>query len=650
MKFFTTNGKIWISALIILLLLIVAIFVRCIDSGTKSLIHTIAPHTLATLEHLQHYQNNSPHIRILPINRAKFLAGQRFDFLVEFSDELAQSSQNLQVSINDTPAQNFFAKEAKTTQNNGILSYRIDNVAFHKEGVYIVSASDGKHSAQVAYQVVVEKQGFFSTKAKNVIVLIGDGMSLQAKQMARILSKGINEGKYNGILEMEQMPQMALVTTSGYDSLTTDSANSASAYATGHKSVVNAMGVYEASIDSHLGHPKVENIAEILRRTSDKSIGLVTTSNLTDATPAAFITHTRQRYKFNDIALDMFDSSHRADVLLGGGLENYLPQEDAQSKRKDSHNIIEMYQNAGYEISYDKAQLQAQASAFSDVKPFSKNRANSPKLLGLYHKNHLNVYLDREVLQNSEVLGKFTNQPNLMDMTKVALNALSQNKAGFFLMIEGASIDKELHKMDWQRAAYDTIEFDKAVGIAREFARENGETLIIVVADHAHGASITGTYYESDGKVGREAVRTYKHAKFPTFEDKDNDGFPDNPNAEITLAVHFANHPDYYANYRLREKPAMPTIKQESPSQEVSVKEGEPAGGKSSEKVFVANPNLSGEHYDGNIPRNEDQEVHSADDVILTAEGVGSEYFRGVMDNTEVFFGIARALGLDARE
>lgn len=656
MKFFTTNGKIWISALIILLLLIVAIFVRCIDSGTKSLIHTLAP---LGEQHLQHYQNNSPNIRILPINRAKFLAGQRFDFLVEFSGELAgqsgdssEDSWQMQVLVNNKEASAFFGKVPQIAHNNGVLSYRIDNVAFNEIGEYIITASKGDNISNVAYNVVLESPNMlasvFEKRAKNVIVLIGDGMSLQAKQMARILSKGINEGKYNGILEMEQMPQMALVTTSGYDSLTTDSANSASAYATGHKSVVNAMGVYEASIDSHLGHPKVENIAEILRRTSDKSIGLVTTSNLTDATPAAFITHTRQRYKFNDIALDMFDSSHRADVLLGGGLENYLPQEDAQSKRKDSHNIIEMYQNAGYEISYDKAQLQAQASAFSDVKPFSKTRADSPKLLGLYHKNHLNVYLDREVLQNSEVLGKFTNQPNLMDMTKVALNALSQNKAGFFLMIEGASIDKELHKMDWQRAAYDTIEFDKAVGIAREFARENGETLIIVVADHAHGASITGTYYESDGKVGREAVRTYKHAKFPTFEDKDNDGFPDNPNAEITLAVHFANHPDYYANYRLKEKPTMPTIKQES--QESSIKEGESAGGKSSEKVFVANPNLQGEHYAGNIPRNEDQEVHSADDVVLTAEGVGSEYFRGIMDNTEVFFVIARALGLDARE
>lgn len=69
-------------------------------------------------------------------------------------------------------------------------------------------------------------------------MLIGDGMSLQAKQMARILSKGINEGKYNGYLEMENMPHLALVTTSGYDSLTTDSANSASSYATGRISVI----------------------------------------------------------------------------------------------------------------------------------------------------------------------------------------------------------------------------------------------------------------------------------------------------------------------------------------------------------------------------------------------------------------------------
>lgn len=183
--------------------------------------------------------------------------------------------------------------------------------------------------------------------------------------------------------------------------------------------------------------------------------------------------------------------------------------------------------------------------------------------------------------------------------------------------------------MDWQRAAYDTIEFDKAVQIAHNFAKQNKNTLIIVVADHAHGASITGTYYESDGKSGREAVRTYKHAIFPTFEDRDNDGFPDNPNAEVTLAVHFANHPDAHINYNLKQTPQMPTIEQ---------------NGK-----FVANPNAKGEWYQGNIPTFEDQEVHSADDVVLMSEGVGSEYFRGVMDNTEVFFGMMRAFGLDAR-
>ena len=629
MNFLSTKGKILACTLIASTLLIVVIFVKMIDNGTKSAIHNLTHAQKAQ----SFYASNSPHIRILPINQAKFLRGQRFDLLVEFSENLASDKdKNIAVLVNGKDAQGFFGKKPSISLKNGILSYRIDSVAFNMAGDYIISASRDKDSAKVAYEVVFDKA---KERAKNVILLIGDGMSLQAKQMARILSKGINEGKYNGLLEMEQMPQMSLVTTSGYDSLTTDSANSASAYATGHKSVVNAMGVYEASIDSHLGHPKVENIAEILRRTSDKSIGLVTTSNLTDATPAAFITHTRQRYELNDIALDMFSEIHRPDVLLGGGLENYLPQEQADSKRNDSHNIIESYQNAGYLVSYDKAQLQAQIKDFEDLKMASKTRAQSPKLLGLYHKNHLNVYLDREVLKNSEVLGRFSNQPNLMDMTKAALSALSQNKAGFFLMIEGASIDKELHKMDWQRASYDTIEFDKAVGIAREFARQNGETLVIVVADHAHGASITGTYYESDGKAGREAVRTYKHAKFPTFVDNDNDGFPDNPNAEITLAVHFANHPDYNANYRLRETPAMPTIKQDTGTQE---------------KVFVANPNLNGEYYKGNIPRNEDQEVHSADDVILTAEGAGSEYFKGVMDNTEVFFGIMRAMGIDARD
>jgi alkaline phosphatase len=120
----------------------------------------------------------------------------------------------------------------------------------------------------------------------------------------------------------------------------------------------------------------------------------------------------------------------------------------------------------------------------------------------------MNVYLDREILKNPDVLGSFTNQPTLMEMTQKALDILSKNDKGFFLMVEGACVDKQLHTMDWERSIYDAIELDKCVGLAREFAAKNGDTLIIVTADHSHGASITGTYHEKDGKTVREGVGT----------------------------------------------------------------------------------------------------------------------------------------------
>ena len=105
----------------------------------------------------------------------------------------------------------------------------------------------------------------------------------------------MTNGKYNDLLAMEKLAHNAVITTSGYDSLVTDSANSASAYATGHKSVVNAMGVYEDSTKDPLDDPKVENVSEILKRTRGMSIGLVTQAESTDATPAAMVGHTRRR-------------------------------------------------------------------------------------------------------------------------------------------------------------------------------------------------------------------------------------------------------------------------------------------------------------------------------------------------------------------
>lgn len=548
-------------------------------------------------------------IAVLPIDNAKFVAGQKFDFLVEAK---GAARGDITVTINGVDAAKYFGKAARRAASVEMATYRIDGVSARQAGALDIAVRVGGQERRVSYTIVADKA---KQRAKNVILFVGDGMSLQAREIARILSKGMTEGKYNGLLEMEQMPHLAVVTTSGYDSLVTDSANSASAYATGQKGKVNAMGTYTDSTPDPFDDPKAENLIELAKRVRGMATGIVSTSNITDATPAAMVAHTRKRSEQNFIAETMLDEAHRPDVILGGGSRHFLPMQTPGSKRKDDKNVVEAFKKLGYSFSGTRSELVATPDS-------------TDKLLGLYQLDNMNVYIDRAMLKDPQVLGGFKDQPGLVEMTEKAIGALQKNPNGFFLMVEGACVDKQLHTMDWQRAAYDNIELDKAVGAARRFAEKNGDTLIVVVADHAHGASITGTYHELDGKIGREAVRTYAAAGFPTFEDKNGDGYPDNPDPDVTLAVQFANHPDTNINYRFKSTPTSPAIM---------------ADGKA-----IANPKLQGEFYKGNIPANESQEVHSADDVLLNAEGPGADYFKGVLDNTEVFFGIVRALGLDA--
>jgi len=556
-------------------------------------------------------------INIMPIDRAKFLVGQKFDFEIEVKTDSPASA--IEVLVNGIDAEKFFGKQG-VTKFDKMSTYRINDVALPQTGTVAVAVTvkteQGMEKRRINYEVSAET---IKKPAKNVILFIGDGMSLPARQMARILSKGITEGKYNDLLEMEKMSNLALITTSGSDSLVTDSANSASAYATGQKGAVNAMGVYADSTKDPFDDPKVENIIELAKRTRGMATGIVSTANITDATPAAMLAHTRKRSEQNFIAQEMLNPLHRPDVILGGGSRQFLPKSVPGSKRSDERNLIEEFKQQGYVTAINKTEL--------------KQVGTTDKLLGLFQLDNMDVYIDREVTKNPAVLGNFNDQPTLMDMTKAAIDVLSKNKNGFFLMVEGACIDKQLHTMDWQRATYDTIEMDKAVGIAKEFAKKNEDTLIIVVADHSHGASITGTYHELDGKTGREAVRTYADAGWTTFADVDGDGFPDDPNPSVTLAVQFANHPDYIENYKFQEVPTSPAIM---------------ANGKA-----IANEKRSPQGGDlkvGNIPSSDSSEVHSADDVPLTADGPGADYFKGVMDNTEVFHGMVHALGLDGRK
>jgi alkaline phosphatase len=569
-------------------------------------------------------QGGPTRITILPINNARLLAGQRFDLRIEVGDNLADNTDpgTFAVTVDGRPLAQYFGKapeKSNTTPNSAQLTLR--QVSFSAPGRHSVSVNAGGVAKTVGYDVVKPTAG--GPRAKNVVLMVGDGMAWQMLTIARTVSKGLTEGKFNGKLNMDQMDEVGYLSTSGYDSLVTDSANSASAYATGHKGPVNAMGVYGDDTRDPFDDPRVENIVELVKRTRNMATGLVVTAEIEDATPAAMFSHTRLRGEKQYIADQLLDDpARRIDVILGGGSAYFIPKSTAGSKRKDERNLLDDFRRAGYTTVGNRAELKA---------------AGTPaKLLGLFHPGDLNVWIDREYTKDPAVLGPYTDQPSLPEMTQKALDILSSTSPGkqngFFLLVEGSSIDKQLHPMDWQRATGDTIEFDKALGVVKAFAAKRNDTLIVVLADHGHSVSLYGTYDTTQGPGNLSAIGVYEQSKFPTFKDR-GDGFPEDWNPSRTLAVGFGNHPAYRDDFFFNPRPASPTVRDPE----------------SKTDAYIPNPGRDpqGILYTSNLPAFEPVETHSADDVPVLSSGPGSRALHGFHDNTDVFFAMVGALGLD---
>jgi alkaline phosphatase len=553
---------------------------------------------------------------IYPIDRAAILAGAHFDFKVEFP--VIENQADLKITINGEDYTRQLGKTGQFVENEDGLnasSLVLRDASIDKPGTYKVVASDGTRRSEVTWTV-------FATGprvARNVILFIGDGMSIANRTAARILSKGIKEGKYFGRLAIDDMPHMALIGTSGVDSITTDSANSMSAYTTGHKSSVNALGVYAARNKSNFEHPKVETIAELAKRKLDLAVGVVTDAEVQDATPAGMVAHTRRRADKPEIT-QMFLDDH-VDVLMGGGAAYFPPRSTPGSKRKDDKNYIEIYQQAGFKLATSEDAMKTAAADPSTL-----------KLLGLFHPENMDGALDRHILHGTTV-AKYPHQPDLVDMTRAAIDVLSRHPNGFVLMVEAGIIDKYLHPLDWERSVYDTIMLDNAVRLAKEFAAKNNDTLILVTPDHTHGVSLIGTV--DDDKPGpemRDKVGVYEQAGYPNYPAPDADGYPAKVDVSRRLAIFFADFPDYYETFRPKlDKTFTPAVQNEK-------------------KQYVANE----EYKDvpgavlrvGNLPHSASDGVHSADDAVLTAMGPGSENVHGFMDNTEVFQVMVGALGL----
>src|SRR5262245_55923021 len=279
---------------------------------------------------------------VYPIDRATILSGSRFDQKVEFPGLVQPSAAS--VTLNGEDYQMLFGRadefvEREDGRDQSALILR--GASLTKPGIYTVKATDGTNTREVTWEVY----GTAPRQAKNVILFIGDGMSNAHRVAARLLSKGMAEGKALGKLAMDDMPHMALVSTAGSDSIITDSANSASAYATGHKSAVNAMGGYADRTRDPFDDPRVENISSLVKRRLGLAIGIVTDTEVEDATPAAMVTHTRRRVEYDNIVEQYFE--FQPDLLLGGGLHAFLPKGAAGGKRNDNQDYVVKFRDAG---------------------------------------------------------------------------------------------------------------------------------------------------------------------------------------------------------------------------------------------------------------------------------------------------------------
>ena len=554
---------------------------------------------------------------IYPIDRAEIVTGAKFDFKVEFPGHIAPGQVKVTVNGADYAtalggAATFIEREDDKEQSSIVLR----DVTLAKPGSYRVQASDGTNSREVTWTA-------YDTgprKAKNVILFIGDGMSLAHRVAARHLAKGIAEGKALGKLAMDEMPYMALVATAGSDSIITDSANSASAYATGHKSAVNAMGGYADRSENSFDDPRVESIASLVKRRLGMAIGIVTNTEIEDATPAAMIAHTRRRSTYDQIVEQYFAA--KPDVLMGGGSANFLPKDATDGKRADGIDYIAKFRDAGYTL----------ATTANEMIDAAKR---SDRLLGLFSNTNMDGALDRRFLKRGGVK-KFPEQPDLTEQVAASLDVLSRNPQGFFLMVESGLIDKYTHGLDMERAVYDTIMLDNAVKLARDWAKARGDdTLILVVADHGHPISLIGTIDDDMTKTPnaplRDRVGTYDKAGFPNYPAPDKDGYPPRVDVSRRLAIFSASSPDYYETFRPKlDDPNEPTV----------------TG--SVEGTWVANERYRDQPGAmlrlGNLPKYLNTSV--GEDVILTATGPGSERVHGQIDNTEVFRIMAEALGL----
>mgnify|MGYP006280760361 CR=1 FL=1 len=278
---------------------------------------------------------------------------------------------------------------------------------------------------------------------KNVILFIADGMGPAQVDAARIGALGAD-----GRLHFETMPIVGFSKTHSETNLVTDSAAAGTALASGMKT-------YNGGICQDKKERKFATILEMAEK-KGMSTGLVATSAITHATPASFASHVESRKMEDKIAEQIIEND--VDVILGGGRKFFIPEEEDDSGRKDDMDLLKIARKKGWEIIENREELKS---------------VKGDKILGLFQMEALTT-------EDAE-------EPSIAEMTRKAIEILSRDEDGFFLMVEGSQIDWKCHGNDAEGAIRQTLLFDMAVKEGLDFAQKDGNTLVLVTADHECG-------------------------------------------------------------------------------------------------------------------------------------------------------------------
>lgn len=465
-------------------------------------------------------------------------------------------------------------------------------------------------------------------KARNVIFFVGDGMGVSTVTATRVYSVGVA-----GQLVVDQFPHTALSRTYSEDSITADSAPTMSAMMTGvntNQSVIGLDAKTEPSDFNHDGDGEAPWTLLELAKARGMRVGVVSTAQITHATPAATYAHINQRNNENDIARQALptDSAYNqrlgrgVDVLMGGGRRFFVPsavldEEGGAGGRADGRDLRAEYGAAGYTYVWN-------STGFNALTP------SSLPVLGLFERGHMEYEVDRP--------GDLGGEPSIAEMTAKAIELLASGQRGsdgYFLMVEAGRIDHAHHEGNAYRALTDMEALDEAIGAAAKLV-DLRDTLIIVSADHSHVFNIAGyplrplqelPYAVRSYEPGYSQAGGHGHGVFDVVYDLDQSTghvseSVDRHNVPYTV-LGYLNGPGYRGVARVDPR-------------------ADPFPGRGGQAA--SGPWHPAYFQEAAVPLG--SETHSGEEVAIYAAGPGAELVHGTVKNTHIFTVMKTALGL----